>query len=47
LTSILLAIAGGTFLAKHGRGLYWLLPTVAVSLLGGVLNAWVFLISDD
>jgi hypothetical protein len=47
VTSILLGIGGATFLAKHGGGLYWLLPTVAVSLLGGVLNAWVFLVSDD
>jgi hypothetical protein len=47
VTSILLGIGGATFFAKHGGGLYWLLPTVAVSLLGGVLNAWVFLVSDD
>lgn len=45
-TSLLVAIAGGTFLAKHGGGLYWLFPTVAASLLGGVVNAWLFLISE-
>jgi len=34
-------------LAKRGGGLYWLLPTVAASLLGGVVNAWFFLISES
>ncbi len=47
ITSVLLAVAGATFLAKHGGGLYWLLPTVAGSLLGGVVSAWFFLISDN
>jgi hypothetical protein len=47
LTSICLAISGATFLAKHGGGLYWLLPAVAGSLLGGVTSAWLFLISDS
>jgi hypothetical protein len=46
-TSVLLAIAGTTFLAKRGGGLYWLLPTMAGSLLGGVINAWFFLISES
>jgi modulator of FtsH protease len=43
-TSILLAIAGATFLAKTGGGLYWLLPTVAASLFGGLISAWLFLV---
>src|SRR5262245_52086630 len=47
VTAVLPAIAGPTFLAKHGGGLYWLLPTVAASLLGGVVNAWFFLISES
>ena len=47
ITSVLLAVAGATFLAKRGGGLYWLLPTVAASLLGGVINAWLFLVSDN
>lgn len=46
-TSVLLAIAGATFLDRHGGGLYWLLPTMAGSLLGGVINAWFFLISES
>jgi len=45
ITSVLPAITGATFLAKHGGGLYWLLPTIAASLFGGVINAWFFLIS--
>jgi hypothetical protein len=36
-TSILLAIAAGTSLAKADGGLYWLLPTVAASLFGASL----------
>jgi hypothetical protein len=47
VTSVLLALSGATFLARHGGGLYWLLPTVAASLLGGVINAWIFLISES
>ncbi len=47
ITAVFLAIAGATFLAKHGGGLSWLLPTVAGSLLGGVVSAWFFLISDN
>ena len=47
LTSLFLAIAAVTFLAKRGGGLYWLLPTVAGSLLGGVISAWLFLISEN
>ncbi len=42
-----LAISGATSLAKHGGGLYWLLPAVAGSLLGGGTSAWLFLISDS
>jgi hypothetical protein len=45
-TSVLLGITGATLLAGHGGGLYWLLPAVAGSLLGGVVNAWLFLITE-
>jgi hypothetical protein len=47
VTSGLLAIAGATFLAKHGGGLYWLLPAVGLSIVSGVISAWLFLIPDD
>jgi hypothetical protein len=33
-----------TFLMKAGGGLYWLIPAVMASLLGGVVNAWLFLV---
>jgi hypothetical protein len=44
LTSILIGIAGITFLAKAGGGLYWLVPAVLAGLIGGVINAWLFLV---
>ena len=44
ITAVLVGIAGLTFLVKAGGGLYWLLPAVAASLLGGVVNAWLFLV---
>ena len=43
-TAVLVGIAGLTFLVKAGGGLYWLIPTVVASLLGGVINAWLFLV---
>jgi hypothetical protein len=46
-TSILLAIAGSTFLAQAGGGLYWLLPTVAASLFGGLIGARLFLVPEN
>jgi hypothetical protein len=44
LTALLVAIAAITFLVKAGGGLYWLIPAVTASLVGGVINAWLFLI---
>jgi hypothetical protein len=44
ITAVLVGIAGVTFLLKAGGGLYWLIPAAAASLLGGVINAWLFLI---
>jgi hypothetical protein len=43
-TAVLVAVAGLTFLVKAGGGLYWLIPAVVASLLGGVVNAWLFLV---
>jgi hypothetical protein len=43
-TAVLVGVAGLTFLLKAGGGLYWLIPAAAVSLLGGVVNAWLFLV---
>lgn len=37
-------IAGVTCLLAAGGGLYWLIPAAVSSLVGGVINAWLFLI---
>ena len=44
ITAVLVGIAGLTFLLKAGGGLYWLIPATVASLLGGVVNAWLFLV---
>jgi hypothetical protein len=44
ITAVLVGIAGVTFLAQAGGGLYWLIPAAVASLVGGVANAWLFLI---
>ena len=44
ITALLIGIAGLTFLLKSGGGLYWMIPAVLASLIGGVINAWLFLI---
>ncbi len=41
---MLVGVAGLTFLLKAGGGLYWLIPAAVTSLLGGVVNAWLFLV---
>lgn len=45
ITAVLVGVAGLTFMLKSGGGLYWLIPAAVASLLGGVTNAWLFLIS--
>jgi len=44
VTAVLVGVAGVTFLLKAGGGLYWLIPVAMASLLGGVVNAWLFLV---
>ena len=44
ITSVLFGVAGITFLASAGGGLYWLVPAVVTGLAGGVINAWLFLV---
>jgi hypothetical protein len=44
ITAVLVGVAGVTFLVKAGGGLYWLIPAAMASLLGGVINAWLFLV---
>ena len=44
ITAVLVGVAGLTFLLNAGGGLYWLIPATVASLLGGVINAWLFLV---
>ena len=44
VTCVLVGVAGVSFLVKAGGGLYWMIPAVLASLVGGVINAWLFLI---
>jgi hypothetical protein len=44
ITAILVGVSGVTLLAGAGGGLYWLIPSVVASLVGGVVNAWLFLV---
>jgi len=44
VTAALVAVAGLTFLLKAGGGLYWMIPAVLAGLIGGVINAWLFLV---
>jgi hypothetical protein len=44
VTAVLVGLAGLTFLVKAGGGLYWMIPAVLASLIGGVINAWLFLL---
>jgi len=44
VTPLFLGIAGVTYLLAAGGGLYWLIPAAVSSLVGGVINAWLFLI---
>jgi hypothetical protein len=46
VTTLFLLVAGATEAAGRGGGLYWLVPAVLVALLGGVYNAWIFLIEQ-
>jgi len=45
ITAVLVAVAGLTFLLKAGGGLYWQIPAAVASLVGGVINAWLFLVN--
>ena len=44
VTQVLFGVAGVTFLVTAGGGLYWLIPAAVFSLVGGVINAWLFLV---
>ena len=44
VTAVLVGVAGLSFLLTAGGGLYWMIPAVLAGLVGGVINAWLFLI---
>ena len=44
VTALLVGITGLSFILKAGGGLYWMIPAVVASLIGGVINAWLFLV---
>jgi hypothetical protein len=44
ITAVLVGVAGLTLLLQAGGGRYWLIPAAVTSLLGGVVNAWLFLV---
>jgi hypothetical protein len=44
ITAVLVALAGLTLLLTAGGGLYWMIPAILASLVGGVINAWLFLV---
>jgi hypothetical protein len=44
ITQVFFGVAGVTFLISAGGGLYWLIPAAVFSLVGGVINAWLFLV---
>jgi hypothetical protein len=43
-TTVGLALTGASLALGWGGGLYWLVPTVLVAVVGGVLSAWLFLV---
>jgi hypothetical protein len=44
VTTLLVAVAAVTLMLRAGGGLYWLIPAMTASLLGGVTSAWLFLV---
>lgn len=44
ITALLTGAAGISLMLQVGGGLYWLIPAMAASLLGGVVSAWLFLV---
>jgi hypothetical protein len=43
-TSVPIAVAGLSLLAKSGGGLYWLFAAVVLAFITGIGNAWVLLV---
>jgi modulator of FtsH protease len=45
ITPLFLLVAGVTHVVGHGGGLYWVVPAILFAFLGGVVNAWIFLVA--
>ena len=43
-TMVGLVLTGASLAIEWGGGLHWLVPTVLVAVVGGVLSAWLFLV---
>jgi Ca2+/Na+ antiporter len=46
LTTVLTLVSGALLAAGHMSGLYWLVATMILALVGGVASAWIFLMGD-
>jgi hypothetical protein len=44
VTAVLVLVSGITLLARAEGGLFWLIPSVAASIVGGVVNASLVLV---
>ena len=44
VTALLLLATGISLVAGRGGGLYWAVPAVLAAFVGGVTNAWLFMI---
>ncbi len=44
VTAVLVGVAGVSYLVTAGGGLYWMIPATLAGLIGGLINAWLFLI---
>jgi hypothetical protein len=44
VTAVLVGVAGVSYLVNAGGGLYWMIPGTLAGLIGGLINAWLFLI---
>jgi len=46
VTTVIVLAAGAILVSGHVVGIYVLVPAVVLALIGGVVNAWMFLIGD-
>ena len=46
VTTVIVLAAGAILVSGHVAGAYVLVPAVVLALIGGVVNAWMFLIDD-